>query len=167
MPLRIALYQPDIAGNVGTILRMAACFGVGCDIIHPCGFAFSQRSLKRAGMDYLDQANITEHDDWAAFEHSAEAHNRRIILLSSKASVPLPQANFMSDDIILMGSESKGAPPAVHDRADMRVHIPMQPGFRSLNVAVAAGIALSEGLRQTQQFPCPPIPLGRQSDEGI
>ena len=151
--MRIALYQPDIAGNVGTIIRMAACFGVPCDIIHPCGFAFSERGLKRAGMDYVAQAAITQYDDWNAFEHFAASTSRRIVLLSSKASVTLPDAVFAADDIILMGSESAGVPAAVHVRADMRVHIPMQTGFRSLNVAVAAGIALAEGLRQTGQFP--------------
>jgi tRNA (cytidine/uridine-2'-O-)-methyltransferase len=151
--MRIALYQPDIAGNVGTIIRMAACFGVSIDIIHPCGFAFSQRGLKRAGMDYLDRADIMQHADWAAFEQAAINMQRRIVLLSSKGSSPLPRAIFASGDIILMGSESAGVPQRVHDRADMRVHIPMQPGFRSLNVAVAAGIALAEGLRQTGQFP--------------
>jgi tRNA (cytidine/uridine-2'-O-)-methyltransferase len=151
--MRIALYQPDIAGNVGTILRTAACFGVACEIIHPCGFAFSQRSLKRAGMDYLDHVVINEHDDFSAFEKAAAAASRRIVLLSSKASVALTDATFDADDIILMGSESAGVPPAVHERADLRIHIPMQAGFRSLNVAVAAGIALAEGLRQTRQFP--------------
>ncbi len=151
--MRIALFRPDIAGNVGTILRMAACLGVPCDIIHPCGFPFSVRGLKRAGMDYLESADMTQHDDWAAFEKTARALNSRIVLLSSKASVALPCAQFLPDDIILMGSESAGAPPEVHDRADLRVHIPMRRGFRSLNVAVAAGIALAEGLRQTQQFP--------------
>ena len=158
--MRIALYQPDIAGNVGTILRMSACFGVACDIIHPCGFAFSQRSLKRAGMDYLAQAEIAEHDDWAAFEAAASASGRRIVLLSSKASVALPKATFEKDDIILMGSESAGVPAHVHDRAGLRVHIPMQKDFRSLNVAVAAGIALAEGLRQTDQFPATNLPDG-------
>jgi tRNA (cytidine/uridine-2'-O-)-methyltransferase len=151
--MQIALYQPDIAGNVGTILRMAACFGVPCNIIHPCGFAFSQRSLKRAGMDYIQQADIIEHDDWAGFEAHASANGHRILLLSSKASIALPAARFEANDIILMGSESAGVPASVHDRADMRVHIPMRSGFRSLNVAVAAGIALAEGLRQTEQFP--------------
>jgi tRNA (cytidine/uridine-2'-O-)-methyltransferase len=151
--MRIALFRPDIAGNVGTILRMAACFGVPCDIIHPCGFPFSERGLKRAGMDYLEQAEMTQHDDWFAFERSASAANRRIVLLSSKASVALPAATFQADDILLMGSESAGVPADVHDRAELRVHIPMRPGFRSLNVAVAAGIALSEALRQTEQFP--------------
>ncbi len=151
--MRIALYQPDIAGNVGTIIRMAACFGVPCDIIHPCGFAFSERGLKRAGMDYVARAKIGEHDDWAAFEQLATSASRRIILLSSKASITLHSAHFQANDIILMGSESAGVPHHVHDRADLRIHIPMQTGFRSLNVAVAAGIALAEGLRQTGQFP--------------
>jgi tRNA (cytidine/uridine-2'-O-)-methyltransferase len=151
--MRIALFRPDIAGNVGTILRMAACFGVPCDIIHPCGFAFSQRSLKRAGMDYLDQAEIAQHDDWAAFEQTTTQAGRRIILLSSKASIALPAATFEASDIILMGSESAGVPADIHDRAELRVHIPMRAGFRSLNVAVAAGIALSEALRQTGQYP--------------
>lgn len=151
--MRIALFQPDIAGNVGTILRMSACFGVACDIIHPCGFAFSKASLKRAGMDYLDSAEIAEHADWAAFEAEAFRHGRRIVLLSSKASARLPDARFELDDIILMGRESAGVPDHIHDRADMRIHIPMREGFRSLNVAVAAGIALAEGLRQTAQFP--------------
>jgi tRNA (cytidine/uridine-2'-O-)-methyltransferase len=151
--MRIALYQPDIAGNVGTILRMAACFGVPCDIIEPCGFAFSDRALKRAGMDYAAQAHITRHADWAAFEANARATSRRIVLLSTKASVRLPDARFSPDDIILMGSEGAGAPQYVHDRADMRVHIPMQPGFRSLNISVATGIALGEALRQAGQFP--------------
>jgi tRNA (cytidine/uridine-2'-O-)-methyltransferase len=151
--MRIALYQPEIAGNVGTILRTSACFGVTCDIIHPCGFPFSKASLKRAGMDYLDRAEIDEHADWAAFEAASVAAGRRIILLSSKASIRLPEAKFEPSDIILMGQESAGIPDAIHARADMRVHIPMREGFRSLNVAVAAGIALAEGLRQTGQLP--------------
>ncbi len=151
--MRIALFQPDIAGNVGTILRMSACFGVACDIIHPCGFAFSKASLKRAGMDYLDHAQITEHADWAAFERDISQQQSRIILMSSKASLPLPGAIFQPSDVILMGSESAGVSTAIHEQADLRVHIPMQAGFRSLNVAVAAGIALAEGLRQTGQFP--------------
>jgi tRNA (cytidine/uridine-2'-O-)-methyltransferase len=151
--MRIALFQPDIAGNVGTILRMSACFGVTCDIIHPCGFAFSKASLKRAGMDYLDNAEIAEHADWRAFEAEAVRRGSRIILLSSKASQRLPDAKFEPNDIILMGRESAGVPDHIHERADMRIHIPMREGFRSLNVAVAAGIALAEGLRQTAQFP--------------
>lgn len=149
--MRISLYQPDIAGNVGAVLRTAACFGVACDIIEPCGFAFSERALKRAGMDYAAHAEIARHADWNTF--LASVGNARIILMSSKASIPLPTFHFRPDDILLMGSESSGAPAAVHDRADARVYIPMASGFRSLNISVSAGIALAEGLRQTGQFP--------------
>ena len=149
--MRIALYQPDIAGNVGAVLRTAACFGIACDIIEPCGFAFSERALKRAGMDYAAQAEIARHADWDAFLTSVGL--ARIVLMSSKASTPLPSFTFRPDDILLMGSESSGAPASVHERADARVYIPMAPGFRSLNISVSAGIALAEGLRQTQQFP--------------
>jgi tRNA (cytidine/uridine-2'-O-)-methyltransferase len=146
--MRIALYQPDIAGNVGAILRTATCFGMPCDIIEPCGFAFSERALKRSGMDYLEQAEIARHADWNKFEAQVKG---RIILFSSKGSVPLSQAQFRADDILLMGSEGAGAPEHIHQRADLRVHIPMQPGFRSLNISVAAGIGMAEALRQIEQ----------------
>jgi tRNA (cytidine/uridine-2'-O-)-methyltransferase len=146
--MRIALYQPDIAGNVGAILRTATCFGVACDIIEPCGFAFSERALKRSGMDYLEQAEIARHADWGQFVDQVAG---RIILFSSKGSVPLAQAQFRADDILLMGSEGTGAPEHVHQRADLRVHIPMQPGFRSLNISVAAGIGMAEAIRQIEQ----------------
>ena len=149
--MRIALYQPDIAGNVGAVLRTAACFGVACDIIEPCGFAFSERALKRAGMDYAAQAEMMRHADWHAF--LASVGDALIVLMSSKASNALPTFTFRHDDILLMGSESSGAPAAVHDRADARVYIPMASGFRSLNISVSAGIAMAEGLRQTDQFP--------------
>ena len=149
--MRIALYQPDIAGNVGAVLRTAACFGVPCDIIEPCGFAFSERALKRAGMDYAAQAEIARHADWDSF--LASTGGARVVLMSSKASTALPLFEFKPDDIILMGSESGGAPATVHARADARVYIPMAQGFRSLNISVSAGIALAEGLRQTSQFP--------------
>ena len=149
--MRIALFQPDIAGNVGAVLRTAACLNVPCDIIEPCGFAFSEKALKRAGMDYAAQAEIARHAGWDAF--LASTGGARIVLMSSKASTPLPSFVFQPDDIILMGSESAGAPAFVHDRADVRVTIPMAAGFRSLNISVSAGIALAEGLRQTQQFP--------------
>ncbi|MFM2410811.1 MAG: hypothetical protein RL481_1639, partial [Pseudomonadota bacterium] len=149
--LRIALYQPDIAGNVGTILRLTACLGVACDIIEPCGFPWSDKALQRAGMDYASVANVSRHKDWEAF--AAQNCAKRLVLMTSKASVSLYDARFQSDDIILMGSESAGVPNGVHDAAAMRIRIPMQSGFRSLNVAVAAGIALAEGLRQTGQLP--------------
>lgn len=149
--MRIALYQPDMAGNVGAVLRTSACFGVICDIIEPCGFAFSERALKRSGMDYMDHVQIQRHADWSTFLETLDG--ARIVLMSSKASTPLPQFTFRPDDIILMGSESKGAPAQVHARADARVCIPMASGFRSLNISVSAGIALAEGLRQTHSFP--------------
>jgi len=148
--MRIALFQPDIAGNVGTILRLAACFGVGVDIIEPCGFAFSDRALRRAGMDYADAAEFTRHDDWAAFQ----AHRAgRLALLTTRGATRLYDAAFRADDILLLGSESAGAPPHVHEAADLAVRIPLLPGFRSLNVAVAAGIALAEALRQSGSLP--------------
>jgi tRNA (cytidine/uridine-2'-O-)-methyltransferase len=148
--MRIALHQPDIAGNVGTILRLAACMGVPVDIIEPCGFAFSERALRRAGMDYAGSAEIVRHPDWPAFEAVCTG---RIVLLTTTADRRLDEAGFEPGDILLLGSEGAGVPHAVHDRADLRVRIPMRPGFRSLNVAVSAGIALAEALRQTGGWP--------------
>ena len=148
--MRIALYQPDIAGNVGTILRLAACLGVAIDINEPCGFAFSDRGLKRSGMDYAADADIVRHADWEAFNSGRRG---RIVLLSTRSELTLVDACFAADDILLLGSEGAGVPPSVHDQADLRVRIPMRPGFRSLNVAVSAGIALAEALRQTKGWP--------------
>ena len=151
--LQIALYQPDIAGNVGAILRTAACFGVSCSIIEPCGFAFSNKALKRAGMDYADNVAIHRHADWAAFDAARQAEGRRLVLMTVTGAVPLTEAVFHPDDILLMGSEGAGVPAHVHDAADVRVFIPMIAGMRSLNISVSAGIALSEALRQTGQYP--------------
>lgn len=148
--MRIALYQPDIAGNVGTILRLAACMGVGVDLIEPMGFAFGDRAMARAGMDYADHADVVRHADWQAFEAQARG---RLVLLTTKAAAPLPTTRFDRDDILLFGSEGAGVPDSVHDRADMRVAIPMRPGFRSLNVAVSAAMAIGEALRQTEGWP--------------
>ena len=148
--MRIALYQPDIAGNVGTILRLAACLGVPVDIIEPCGFAFSDRALKRAGMDYASGAEVARHADWAAFD---ACRGGRLVLLTTGADLTLVNARFEAGDILLLGSESAGVPASVHDQADLRVRIAMRPDFRSLNVAVAAGIALAEALRQTGGWP--------------
>ena len=148
--MRIALHQPDIAGNVGTILRLAACLGVPVDLIEPMGFAFSDRTLARAGMDYAAQADVTRHADWPAFDAHVAG---RIVLLSTLGAVRLDAAEFRPDDILLLGSESTGVPQSVHDRADLRVMIPMRPDFRSLNVAVSAAIALGEALRQTKGWP--------------
>ncbi|MFS0735744.1 tRNA (cytidine(34)-2'-O)-methyltransferase [Sphingomonas sp. 1P06PA] len=148
--MRIALHQPDIAGNVGTILRLAACLGVAVDIVEPCGFAFGDRALRRAGMDYADAAPVTRHPDFASLRASAPG---RIVLLTTRAACPLPDARFRPDDMLLLGSEGAGVPDAVHDGCDLAVRIPMRPGFRSLNVAVSAGIALAEALRQTGGWP--------------
>ena len=145
--MRLALYQPDQAGNVGTIIRLAACLGVPLDIIEPCGFPFSDRALKRAGMDYGEIAAVTRHSGWAAFE---AALPRRLVLFTTAGAVPLPEARFEPADTLLFGSESRGAPEEVHARAGLRVRIPQVEGTRSLNIAVAAGIALAEGLRQTE-----------------
>jgi tRNA (cytidine/uridine-2'-O-)-methyltransferase len=148
--MRLALFEPDIAGNVGTLLRLSACLGIGVDLIEPMGFAWSDRALARAGMDYAAAAAVTRHADWAAFETSVMG---RIVLLTTAGAAPLPQARFEAGDVLLLGSESRGVPAHVHDRADCRVRIPMRAGFRSLNVAVAGAIALGEALRQTGGWP--------------
>ena len=148
--MRLALYQPDQAGNVGTILRLAACLGVPVDIVEPCGFPFSDRALKRAGMDYAERAAVTRHAGWAAFEAQAAG---RLVLLTTGGDTPLPAARFEPDDTLLLGSESRGAPEEVHARAQLRVRIPQVEGTRSLNLAVAAGIVLGEALRQTGGWP--------------
>lgn len=148
--MRIALYQPDIAGNVGTILRTAACFGVAVDLIEPMGFPWSDRALRRAGMDYAGAAEVVRHADWDAFE---AARTGRLVLATTRGAVDLPDANFMAGDVLLFGSEGAGVPDPVHARAGLAVRIPLAPGFRSLNVAVSAGIMLAEALRQTGGWP--------------
>lgn len=144
--MRIALFEPDIAGNLGTLLRLAACMGVGVDVIEPAGFAWSDRSLARAGMDYAASAHLARHADWAAFVAAARG---RIVLATTAGAVPLPQVRFQADDVLLLGSEGRGVPAHVHDAAGLRVRIPMRAGFRSLNVAVAGAMLLGEALRQT------------------
>jgi len=151
--MRIALFQPDIAGNVGTILRLAACWQIGVDIILPCGFPASDAQLRRAAMDYGAAAEVTRHVDFAAFATARLGDGARLVALTSAAGTRLPDARFRPDDLLLMGRESAGLPPDLHARADLRVRIPMAAGFRSLNLAVATGIALGEALRQTGLFP--------------
>ena len=148
--MRVALHQPDIAGNVGAILRLAACLGVGVDLIEPMGFAWGDRALRRAGMDYASRAEVARHADWAAFDAQVAG---RIVLLTTAGAKPLPAARFRASDTLLLGSEGAGVPAPVHARADLRVRIPMRPGFRSLNVALAAAIVLGEALRQTEGWP--------------
>lgn len=152
--MRIALHQPDIAGNVGAILRLAACLGADVDLIEPMGFTWSDqgsaRALKRAGMDYAAHVAVRRHADWAAFVATVTG---RIVLFTTRAAVRIDAAAFRSDDVLLFGSEGAGVPDDVHDRADLRVVIPMIPGLRSLNLSVSAGIALAEALRQTDGWP--------------
>jgi tRNA (cytidine/uridine-2'-O-)-methyltransferase len=151
--MRIALYQPDIAGNVGTILRLAACWQVGVDIILPCGFPASDAQLRRAAMDYGGHVDVTRHADFEAFADARVTGRTRLIALTSGGDARLTDAAFARDDILLMGRESAGLPAEIHHRAHLRVRIPMAEGFRSLNLAVATGIALGEALRQTDLFP--------------
>ena len=144
--MRLALYQPDIPQNTGTILRLAACLGVAVDVIEPTGFDMTDRSLRRAGLDYLDHVSLARHE---SFETFCGATNGRLILLTSHASTFHHRFKFEVGDTLLLGRESAGVPAHVHDRADARVRIAMQPGLRSLNIAVAAALVLGEALRQT------------------
>lgn len=150
--LRIALYQPDIPGNTGTILRLAACLGLSVDIIEPAGFDLSDRNLKRAGMDYIASVTLTRHISWERFETWRAGTGRRLVLASTKAAEPYTQFGFRPDDILLFGRESSGVPDHVHDRADGRILIPMASGQRSLNIAMATAMIVGEAMRQTEAF---------------
>lgn len=147
MTLRVALYQPDIPGNTGAILRTAACLGFCVDLIGPAGFDISDRNLKRAGMDYLEMAALTRHDDWAAFEAWRCAERRRLVLFTTKAADDYRGFAWRPDDILLFGRESAGIPDAINALADARVTIRMRPGARSLNLAVAVGMAAAVAMR--------------------
>jgi len=149
--MRIVLFEPDIPQNPGTILRLAACLGVGVDIVEPCGFVWSEPRLRRAGMDYLEFAEVARHNSWAAF--LAARRPGRLVLLTTRGAVPLPAARFQADDHLILGRESAGVPAAVHAAVDTAVRVPMVAGARSLNVAVTAGIVLAEALRQTGEWP--------------
>ena len=146
--LRIALYQPDIPGNTGTILRLAACLGIGVDIIEPAGFPLSDKALKRAGMDYLEMAALTRHIDWNAFEDWRRKDGRRLVLLSTKATTPYTSFSFADADILLFGRESAGVTEEVHQAADARLTIPMRQGARSINVALSVAMVAGEAVRQ-------------------
>ncbi len=148
--VRLALYEPDIPQNTGAILRLGACLGVAVDIIEPCGFVLDDRRLRRAGMDYLDRVAMSRHASWDAFRGCRAG---RLVLLTTRGEERLPGFGFRNGDTILMGRESAGVPEPVHDAADARVVIPMTEGARSLNVALAAALALGEALGQTEQFP--------------
>jgi tRNA (cytidine/uridine-2'-O-)-methyltransferase len=149
MPLTLALFQPDIPQNTGTMLRLCACVGVSAAIIEPAAFPVSDRAFRRAGMDYLDRIEIVRHPSFAAFEAWRATSGRRLVLLTTKAAQAYTGFAFADGDILLVGRESAGVPETVHEAADARVIVPMRPGFRSLNVAVTAAMVMGEALRQT------------------
>jgi tRNA (cytidine/uridine-2'-O-)-methyltransferase len=148
--MRLALYEPDIAPNAGSLIRLGACLGVPVDIIEPCGFLFSEARFRRAGMDYLEKAEMIRHASWAAFR---KTRTGRLILLTAKACDPYTGFTFVGSDTLMLGRESAGVPDDVHKAVDARLCIPMRPGLRSINVAQAGAMVLGEALRQTRGFP--------------
>jgi tRNA (cytidine/uridine-2'-O-)-methyltransferase len=156
--LRLALFQPDIPQNAGTMLRMAACLGMGVDIIEPAGFPVSDRHFRRSGMDYLDHVDVQYHVSWTVFNATRSSQHRRLILLTTKATMPYCSFQFITGDTIMVGRESAGVPHDVHDAADARIIIPMHEAMRSLNVAVSAAIVCGEALRQLDGFSHPAVP---------
>lgn len=149
----LALFEPDIPQNAGTLMRLGACLNVRIHLIEPAGFPTSDKTFRRAGMDYLDRVNLMRHISWRTFREWQEGTGQRLILATTKAARPYTELQFRPDDILLLGRESKGVPDQVHDAADERILIPLAPGLRSLNVALAGGMILGEALRQTQGFP--------------
>ncbi len=150
--MRLALYQPDIPQNAGAMMRLASCLDVAVDIIEPCGFVLDDRRLRRAGMDYLDSVALSLHTSWRAFAESREDASGRLLLLTTGGEVRYTDFAFAPGDTLMVGRESEGVPAAVHRAVDARLVIPMAAGRRSLNVAVAAAMALGEALRQTDRF---------------
>lgn len=150
--MRLALYEPDIPQNTGTILRLAACLGLGVDLIEPLGFHLDDKRLRRAGMDYVLEMDLQRHRSWEAFQR---AHADRVVLLTTGGEIPYTEFRFQPGDRILLGRESAGVPETVHAQADARLVIPMAPERRSLNVALAAAMVTGEALRQTGTFPQP------------
>lgn len=159
LTMRLALYQPDIPQNTGTLLRLGACLGVPVDVIGPAGFDMSDRALRRAALDYLDLVDLTKHESFAAFVTARESKRQaggdpgRLILLTAHAATQHIDFHFAPTDTLLLGRESAGCPEAVHAAADARIRIPMRTGLRSLNIAVAGAIALGEAMRQTGSYP--------------
>lgn len=147
--LVLALFQPDIPQNAGTMLRACACLGLDAAIVEPAGFPVSDRHFRRAGMDYLDHVDIARHVSFSAFEDWRRGAGRRLVLLTTQGAVPYTDFVFRPDDVLMVGRESAGAPPEVHAAADARIVVPIRPEMRSLNVAVAAAMVLGEALRQT------------------
>lgn len=160
--MRLALFEPDIAANVGTIIRLGACMAVAIDIIEPCGFPFGDTSLKRAGLDYLPRAAVTRHASWEAFERTRAG---RLILATTKAVQTYTQVDYLADDTLLFGRESAGVTPEVAVAATAAIRIPMASNMRSLNVAVAAGMILGEALRQTGMMPATMAPARMDGEQ--
>ena len=154
--MRIALYQPDIPQNLGAFIRLSAGLGVPLDIIEPCGFPVDDKRIRRAAMDYYDLARLVRHASWEAF--CRDRPPGRLVLLTTKGARTFPDVAFEPTDTLLLGRESAGVPDEVHACADARLIVPMRPGLRSLNVAVAAVMVLGEALRRTAGFP-PVTPL--------
>jgi tRNA (cytidine/uridine-2'-O-)-methyltransferase len=150
--LRLALFEPDIPQNTGALLRLAACLGVAVDLIEPCGFLLDDRRLKRAMLDYAVNLVVRRHSSWGSFV-ADRSPAERLILMTTAGTVTLHSFAFAGDDTILLGRESAGVPEAVHRAASARIAIPLRPPARSLNVALAGAIALSDALRQTGLFP--------------
>jgi tRNA (cytidine/uridine-2'-O-)-methyltransferase len=148
--MRLALYQPDIPQNAGSLIRLGACLGVPVDLIEPCGFLLTDRNFRRAGMDYLARAALTRHESWARFQETRLGTGARLVLLTTRSDTPYTRFTFAPDDVLMVGQESAGVPDAVHDSADARLVIPMTGGHRSLNVAQAAAMVLGEALRQIE-----------------
>ena len=146
--MRLALYQPDIPQNTGAMLRLAACFGLGVDVILPTGFIFDDKRMRRAGMDYIDRVEILRHASWESYLESRNGMKGRLVLLTTKGDRPYTEFAFGADDSLLVGRESSGVPVEVAAAADARLVIPMRPGLRSLNVAMAAAIVSAEAMRQ-------------------
>lgn len=150
MPLHLALFEPDIPQNVGAFIRLSACLAVPLHLIEPCGFPVDDKRIRRASMDYFDLCRLVRHASWASFRRDRPAG--RLVLLTTQGAVRLPEVRFECSDILLLGRESAGVPDDVHDAADLRIRVPLQAGARSLNVALAATMVLSEALRQTSGF---------------
>jgi len=148
--MNLALYQPDIPQNLGALIRLAACLDVPLDVIEPCGFPVDDKRMRRAAMDYYDAATLRRHASWERF--CRDRPPGRLVLLTTAGEAAFPDLPFRPDDTLLLGRESAGVPAEVHAHADLRLRIPLQTGVRSLNVALAAAMVLSEGLRQTQGF---------------
>lgn len=146
--IRLALYQPDMPGNVGAAIRLCACLGIGLDIIEPCGFPWDERKIKVSALDYWDHLSLKRHDSWPKFKAAAQG---RVVLLTTKSTTPYYDFNFRSDDVLLLGRESAGVPLDIHEAAEAQLTIPMAPGLRSFNVINAAAMVTGEALRQLRQ----------------